>query len=104
VILGTVIGELWGARRHPLLGGRKLLVVRPRAWYAPAHDTGNLVAVDVVGAGVGEEVVVCLGDGARRTLGGANLPVDAAVLGIVDRMDREGTGDVPAARVPGERP
>ena len=35
-------------------------------WYAPAHEVGHLVAVDAVGAGVGEDVVVCLGDPARR--------------------------------------
>ena len=96
MILGCVIGELWGARRHPGLDGRKLLIVRPYIWYAPAHDSDNLIAVDGIGAGVGEDVVVCLGDAARRRLDGegaaldaegkANLPVDAAVLGIVDRV------------------
>jgi microcompartment protein CcmK/EutM len=94
VILGRVVGEVWGARRHHALDGRKLLLVRPHFWYAPAHEAGALVALDAVGAGVGEDVVICLGDGARRTLqpGPAdapspNLPVDAAVLGIVDRVE-----------------
>ena len=86
MILGRVIGELWGARHHAALDGRKLLLVRPYLWYDPAHECGNLVAVDTVGAGVGEDVVVCLGDGARRSLGSANLPVEAAILGIVDQV------------------
>ena len=87
MILGRVVGEVWGARRRAELEGRKLLIVQPWFWYAPSHETGCLVAVDAIGAGVGEDVVVCLGDGARRSLGSANLPVEAAILGIVDRVD-----------------
>ena len=77
---------MWGARHHPALDGRKLLLVRPWYWHDPSHECGNLVAVDTLGAGVGEDVVVCLGDGARRSLGSANLPIEAAILGIVDQV------------------
>ena len=87
MILGRVVGEVWGARRRSELEGRKLLVVQPYAWYDPSHETNCLVAVDAVGAGVGEDVIVCLGDGARRTLGASNLPVEAAILGIVDSVE-----------------
>ena len=87
MILGRIIGEVWGARRHAAIDGRKLVLVRPYCWYDPAHESGVLVAVDTVGAGVGEDVVVCLGDGARRSLGSVNLPVEAAVLGIVEGVD-----------------
>jgi hypothetical protein len=68
-----------------------------------------LVAVDTVDAGVGDDVVVCLGSPARWSLGSANLPVDAAVLGVVDRcqLQREAF-DPQRARRPlrfsGERP
>ena len=54
------------------------------------------MAVDTLGAGVGDDVVVCLGDGARKSLGGDNLPVEAAILGIVD--------GVALARDVGKRP
>jgi ethanolamine utilization protein EutN len=87
VILGRVVGELWATRRHPGLDGRKLKLVRPYAWYQPAAETDSLVAVDGVGANVGEDVVVCLGDGARRSLGSGNLPIEAAVMAIVDRVE-----------------
>lgn len=87
MILGRVIGELWGARRHPGVEGRKLLLVQPYVWHDPAHECGHLVAVDAIGAGVGEDVVVCLGDGARRSLGSTNLPIEAAILGIVDGVE-----------------
>jgi microcompartment protein CcmK/EutM len=87
VILGHVVGEVWATRKHAALDGRKLLVVRPYLWYAPLAETSNLVAVDAVGANVGQDVVVCLGDGARRSLGATNLPVEAAVMAIVDRVE-----------------
>jgi ethanolamine utilization protein EutN len=87
MVLGRVIGEVWGARHHPALVGRKLVLVRPYLWYAPPHPSDHLVAVDSVDASVGDDVVVCLGDGARRTLGSVNLPVEAAVLGIVDKVE-----------------
>jgi ethanolamine utilization protein EutN len=87
VILGRVVGELWATRKHEALEGRKLLLVRPDYWYAPPAETGFLVAVDAVGANVGQDVVVCLGDGARSTLGRANLPIEAAVMGIVDQVE-----------------
>jgi len=87
VILGRVVGEVWATRKHAGYGGRKLLLVRPTAAYAPSHDVGHLVAVDTIDAGIGDEVVVCLGEPARRALGGRNLPVEAAVCAVVDRVD-----------------
>jgi ethanolamine utilization protein EutN len=87
VILGRVVGEVWATRKHAALDGKKLLIVQPRYWYAPPHEVGHLVAVDPVGAGIGEDVVVCLGDPARRALGGVNLPVEAAIQAIVDRVE-----------------
>ena len=87
MILGRVVGEVWATRKHAALDGRKLVIVAPHLWYAPAHEVGHLVAVDPVGAGVGEDVVVCLGDPARRSLGGTSFPVEAAVAAIVDRTE-----------------
>ena len=68
-------------------GSRKLVVVAPYLWYAPSHEVGHLVAVDPVGAGIGEDVVVCMGDPARRALGSTSMPVEAAVCAIVDRVE-----------------
>jgi ethanolamine utilization protein EutN len=87
MILGRVVGEVWATRKHPALEGRKLLVIEPYLWYAPAHEVGHLVAVDPVGAGVGEDVIVCLGDPARRALGTTSMPVEAAVCAIVDKLE-----------------
>jgi len=87
VILGRVIGHVWAARKDPRLEGAKLLVIRPHGLYEPAFETRHLVATDDVDAGVGDDVVVCLGKPARWSAGGENTPVDAAVLGIVERID-----------------
>ena len=85
MILGRVVGTVWATRKHAGLRDSKLLVVRPHAAYAPTHDVQQLVAVDHMDAGIGDDVVVCLGAPSRWSLGGDNLPVDAAVLGVVDR-------------------
>ncbi|HMF40782.1 MAG TPA: EutN/CcmL family microcompartment protein [Polyangia bacterium] len=87
MILGRVIGQVWAARRDVRLQRAKLLVVRPHAIYEPAFATRHLVATDDVDAGVGDDVVICLGAPARASAGGNDMPVDAAVLGVVDRID-----------------
>jgi ethanolamine utilization protein EutN len=87
MILGRVVGEVWATRRDARLAGAKLLVIRPHAVYEPAFGSRHLVATDAVHAGVGDDVVVCLGAPARWSLGGNDFPVDAAVLGVVDRVD-----------------
>ena len=90
MILGRVIGQVWATRRDPRLTRARLLVVRPHAIYEPAFDSPgsrHLVAIDDVDAGVGDDVIVCLGAPARASAGGDDMPVDAAVLGVVDSLD-----------------
>jgi ethanolamine utilization protein EutN len=87
MILGRVIGHVWAARRDARLQRAKLLVVRPHAIYEPAFGTRHLVATDDLDAGVGDDVIVCLGAPARESLGSNDMPVDAAVLGVVDRIE-----------------
>jgi len=87
VILGRVVGHVWAARKDARLERAKLLVIRPWGFYEPAFDTRHLVATDDVDAGVGDDVIVCLGAPARWSRGSNDMPVDAAVLGVVDRVD-----------------
>jgi ethanolamine utilization protein EutN len=87
VILGRVVGEVWATRKDPRLERSKLLLVLPDGFYEPAFPTRHLVATDEVDAGVGDRVIVCLGRPARLSLGGDNMPVDAAILGVVERVD-----------------
>jgi ethanolamine utilization protein EutN len=87
MILGRVVGQVWATRKNRWLEGRKLLLVRPLAWYRPDHACDHLVAVDPIGAEVGQDVVVCLGLPARQALGDARNPVEASIAAIVDRVD-----------------
>ncbi len=112
MILGRVVGNVWATHKDPRLSHHKLLLVRAYGAYRAAHSTSLMVAVDQVDAGVGDDVVVCFGSPARWQLGGANLPVDVSVMGIVDRcqFSREAfsqearrpavfAGDVPPRKV-----
>jgi ethanolamine utilization protein EutN len=101
MILGRVIGHVWAARRDARLQRSKLLVIRPHAIYEPAFATRHLVATDDVDAGVGDDVIVCLGAPARASLGSNDMPVDAAVLGVVDRIDWQPDAMQAAGAAPG---
>ena len=112
MFLAKVIGSVWSSVKWPELGGLKLLVVRPYSLAdlagdaaaasnasgasgtsvaaAPTHD--GVVCADVLGAGVGEDVIIAYGHAARVAVSellpdGAkpNVPIDAAVVAIVDR-------------------
>jgi ethanolamine utilization protein EutN len=83
MILARVVGTVVATRKDPRLEGKKLLVVRPVS--AEGKDeTGYLVAVDTVGAGFKEKVLVVSGSSARMADGCKDLPVDTAVVGIID--------------------
>jgi len=110
VILGRVVGEVWATRKDPRLARAKLLLIRPHGMYEPAFDSRHLVAADNLDAGVGDDVVVCLGEPARRSLadGGGDAsgwgsPADAAVMAIVDRADIDDAAAGVARAAPGIR-
>ena len=93
MILGRVTGEVVATQKHSSQEGRKLLLVEPedfagaRAQGAPA----GLIALDAVGAGVGERVLVVLdGYAAMSAVERPMSPIDAAVVGIIDRVDPVG--------------
>jgi len=87
MVLGRVIGQVWATTKSPRLQGCKLLIVRPLTWHLPDHETDHIIAVDPVGAEVGQDVVVCLGKPARRVLGDPRFPVEASVAAIVDEVE-----------------
>jgi len=86
MLIARVAGTVVATRKDDRLVSGKLLVVRP---VDPAGKAeGNyLVAVDTVDAGVGDTVLVVNGSSARMAAGLKDCPVDAAIVGVVDRVD-----------------
>jgi ethanolamine utilization protein EutN len=87
MMVGTVVGHVWATVKDPTLTGLRFLVVRPYTLDGrPSAET--LVAVDPLGAGVGERVLVVFGRAARHAIGrGHDVGFQAAVAAIVDRME-----------------
>ena len=86
MIICRVIGHVWATKKEESLSGTKMMVVQQ------TDELGNdlkdlFVAVDVVGAGLGERVLVVNGSTARRALGKDDIPIDAAIVGIIDSLE-----------------
>jgi ethanolamine utilization protein EutN len=92
MFLARVEGAVVATKKDPALNGRKLLLLRPQlvdeqdpARFRPGVNT--IIAVDSVGAGVGEMVLFCQGSSARLAPNLKDAPVDAVIIGIVDSVD-----------------
>ena len=86
-----VTGHVWSTKKEERLEGLKLMVVEEEA-------TGKTyVAADVVGAGIGEQVLVVTGSTARSVFGG-NVPMDMTIVGIIDTLEMERAAQQAAAR------
>ena len=81
MIVGKVVGSVVATRKNEGLIGSKFMVVEPTA---NMSNSGRIVAVDNVGAGIGELVLVAQGSAARIGCYMENAPVDAAIVGIID--------------------
>lgn len=90
MLLGKVVGTVVATRKEPTLEGSTLLLVR--GLDLDAKPTATLVvAVDAVGAGVGEVVLYASGSSARQTEKTKDRPVDATIMAIVDQLEVGGT-------------
>ncbi len=87
--LGRVTGTLVATRKDPKMEGMKFLVLR-QVDIENEDTAGYVVAVDAVGAGVGEVVMYASGSSARQTELTNNRPCDAVVMAIVDEWDVDG--------------
>ena len=86
MIIGRIVGTVVATRKDPRLEGKKLLLVRPLT--LEGEDESNyLVAIDTVGAGFRERVLVVSGSSARLAEGLKDRPVDAAIVGIIDTVE-----------------
>lgn len=85
--VGRVIGTVVATQKNRELEGAKLLLVQPVTLEGQPHGVAVL-AIDSVGAGVGETVLVVLeGKAAGEALGKRGAAVDAAIVGIIDTLD-----------------
>ena len=92
MFLARIEGSVVATKKEASMSGRKLLLLRPQlvdekdpTKFRPGLNT--IVAVDTVGAGIGELVLFCQGSSARLANGLKETPVDAVVIGIVDCVD-----------------
>lgn len=92
MFLAKVEGAVVATKKDPHMDGRKLLLLRPQlvdekdpTKFRPGVNT--IVAVDSVGAGLGEMVLFTQGSSARLAPGMRDAPVDAVIVGIVDSVD-----------------
>ena len=87
--LGKVVGTVVATQKDPKLVGWKLLLVREMKVDGSLTDT-YVVAIDTVGAGIGETVLTVAGSSARLANRAETVPVDASVIGIVDSVECDG--------------
>lgn len=80
MLAGKIVGSVVSTRKNEKLVGNKFMIIEP----ASGFSTDRFIAIDNVGAGIGEYVLVATGSAARIGCGMENAPVDAAIVGIID--------------------
>lgn len=81
MLTAKLVDHIWATKKAENMSGFKLMMAEV---LSGTLEGQRLVVVDVIGAGIGDRVLVTTGSSARRMLGDDNLPVDAAVVGIID--------------------
>ena len=86
MFIGKVVGTLWATKKTANIESLRFLVIHPvNLKKKPSTDV--VVAADILGAGIGEFVLVAYGKAARLAVGDDNCSIEAAVTGIIDRID-----------------
>ena len=91
MILGRVVGTVVSTQKDSNLVGLKLQLVQPVSVQDLQPEGKSLVAVDSVGAGLGDVVMLVTGSSARLTDLTRTAPTDATIVAIVDTVEVEGT-------------
>lgn len=87
MIICQVIGHVWATKKEEGLNGYKLMIVRE---VVTSEKKGSVfVAADPVGAGIGEQVLVVTGSTSRKAVGSDEVPIDSAIVGIIDSLEME---------------
>ena len=82
MLVGMVVGTIVSTRKNESLVGSKFLEVQ--VYEAGKPTSRHVIAIDTVGAGIGEKVLIVTGSGARIAVGSREKPVDMVIVGIVD--------------------
>lgn len=90
MVLGLVVGTVVATRKEAELTSLKFLLVKPCDSTGKPTTAAPVVAVDAVGAGVGEVVLYASGSSARQTQVTKDRPVDATIMAIVDMVETDG--------------
>lgn len=84
MVTAKLIDNIWATRKAESLNGLKFMLAE-----VTGSKTNEIIVVaDIIGAGIGDRVIIVRGSSARRMLGGDDLPIDAAVIGIIDEECR----------------
>ncbi|NCB41340.1 MAG: ethanolamine utilization protein EutN [Clostridia bacterium] len=85
MLICQVIGHVWATKKEESLNGLKFMVVKETE--TGQKNPAVFVAADQIGAGIGEKVLVVTGSTARKASGNDNIPVDCAIVGIIDSLE-----------------
>ena len=81
MITAKLIDNVWATRKPDSLNGFKFML----AEIIGGNNEGErLIVVDIIGAGIGDRVIISTGSSARKMFGNDDVPIDAAVVGIID--------------------
>lgn len=81
MLAAKVIDNIWATRKDPKLVGLKFMIVET---IEKSGNSRELIVADLIGAGIGERVLVVQGSAARRMMQDDDAPIDAAIIGIID--------------------
>ncbi len=88
MLIGKVKGSVVSTRKSERLVGNKFMIVEVLKQHVSAGGAAQIIAIDKIGAGIGDYVLVAQGSAARVGTGMEDAPIDAAIVGIID----DGTG------------
>ncbi|WP_348922626.1 EutN/CcmL family microcompartment protein [Enterococcus rotai] len=81
MVTAKLMDTIWATRKSEKLNGLKLMLAEVSGG---SRDGERMIVCDVIGAGIGDRVIIATGSAARRMLADDDIPVDAAVIGIID--------------------
>ncbi|HFU4060105.1 TPA: EutN/CcmL family microcompartment protein [Streptococcus suis] len=81
MLVAELVDTIWATRKSEALSGVKFLLAKV---VGGSRSGEIMVVVDMIGAGIGDRVIVATGTAARRMMEDDQMPIDAAVIGIID--------------------